>query len=54
VRVRCVSQFRYTWGASLMALLLRAYRSDAAFTAGLLLAFGLVGATMGMWLRLLS
>jgi len=32
----------------------RIYRSDFAFTAGLLLAFGLCGIFSSMWMRLLA
>jgi hypothetical protein len=32
----------------------RIYRSDSAYTAGVLLAFGLAGIFSSMWMRLLT
>ena len=32
----------------------RIYVSDGAFTAGLLLALGLLGTTTGLWLRVMA
>lgn len=32
----------------------RTYSSDSAWTAGLLLAFGLVAATASLWIRLVT
>jgi hypothetical protein len=35
----------------LVAQFVRIYASDAAYTAALLLAFGLVGTAIGVWFR---
>jgi len=37
-----------------MASLRNAYRSDTAFTAALLLAFGLFATSASLWIRLIS
>ena len=57
LRVRFISQFRYTRESAVAALIdrvVRIYRSDSAYTAGLLLVFGLTGIFSSLWMRLLT